>query len=202
MEKGKLINTAIEVNVPGRHNILNSLLAIACGRELGMSYLEIAEGFKRLEATSMRLDIIRGKKFTIINDCYNASPDSMLAAIDVLCNINGKSKIAILGTMRELGDSAFKAHKEVGEYAKLKELDLLITLGEYNEAYKEGFNDINKYRSFETYTDVILYLQSILRDEDVVLVKASRYMKFESIVSGLVSVNSLENINIKEVIER
>jgi UDP-N-acetylmuramoyl-tripeptide--D-alanyl-D-alanine ligase len=202
MENGDLIDTVIEVDVPGRHNILNSLLAIACGRELGMSYLEIGEGFKRLEATSMRLDIIKGKKFTIINDCYNASPDSMLAAIDVLCNINGKSKIAILGTMRELGDSAFKAHKEVGEYAKLKELDLLITLGEYNEAYKEGFNDINKYRSFETYTDVILYLQSILRDEDVVLVKASRYMKFESIVSGLVSVNSLENINIKEVIER
>lgn len=202
MENGDLINTSIEVDVPGRHNILNSLLAIACGRELGMSYKEITEGFKRLEATSMRLDIIKGKKFTIINDCYNASPDSMLAAIDVLCNINGKSKIAILGTMRELGDSAFMAHKEVGKYAKLKNIDLLITLGEYNEAYKEGFNDINKYRSFQTYSDVILYLQESLCDEDVVLVKASRYMKFESIVSGLVSINSLENINIKEVIEK
>ena len=202
MENGELINTAIEVDVPGRHNILNSLLAIACGRELGMSYKEITEGFKRLEATSMRLDIIKGKKFTIINDCYNASPDSMLAAIDVLCNINGKFKIAILGTMRELGDSAFNAHKEVGKYAKFKGIDLLITLGEYNEAYKEGFNDINKYRSFQTYTDVILYLQESLCNEDVVLVKASRYMKFESIVSGLVSINSLENINIKEVIEK
>ena len=87
---------------------------------MGMSYDEIAKGFKRLEATSMSLDIIKGEKFTIINDCYNASPDSMKAAIDVLCNVSGKSKIAVLGTMRELGDSAFKAHKEVGEYAKLK----------------------------------------------------------------------------------
>jgi UDP-N-acetylmuramoyl-tripeptide--D-alanyl-D-alanine ligase len=195
MENGNLIDNNIEVNVPGRHNILNSLLAIACGREMGMNYDEIAEGFKRLEATSMRLDIINGEKFTVINDCYNASPDSMLAAIDVLCNVSGRNKIAILGTMRELGDSAFKAHKEIGEYAKLKNIDLLITLGEFNDAYKEGFNDINKYRSFETYDNVISYLEEILTENDVVLIKASRYMKFESIVSGLEKINSTEKIN-------
>jgi UDP-N-acetylmuramoyl-tripeptide--D-alanyl-D-alanine ligase len=199
IESGDLISNSFEVNVPGRHNILNSLLAIACGREMGMSYNEIAEGFKKLEVTSMRLDIIKGEKFTIINDCYNASPDSMLAAIDVLCNVSGTSKIAILGTMRELGDSAFKAHKEVGEYAKLKNVDLLITLGEFNEAYKEGFNDINKYREFETYDDVISYLEGILNENDVVLIKASRYMKFENIVSGLGNINFLGNINVKEV---
>jgi UDP-N-acetylmuramoyl-tripeptide--D-alanyl-D-alanine ligase len=202
MESGNLINNTIEVNVPGRHNILNSLLAVACGREMGMNYDEIAEGFKRLEATSMRLDIIKGEKFTVINDCYNASPDSMLAAIDVLCNVSGRIKIAIFGTMRELGDSAFKAHKEVGEYAKFKNIDLLITLGEFNEAYKEGFNDINKYRSFETYDDVILYLEEILTENDVVLIKASRYMKFESIVSGLEKINSLKNSNGREVIKK
>ena len=200
IENGNLINSSIEVNVPGRHNILNSLLAVACAREMGMNYNEIAEGFKKLEATSMRLDIIKGQKFTIINDCYNASPDSMLAAIDVLCNVSGASKIAILGTMRELGDSSFNAHKEVAEYAKLKNIDLLITLGEYNEAYKVGFNDINKYRSFETYSELISYLEGILNENDVVLIKASRYMKFESIVSGLGNINFLENINVKEVI--
>jgi UDP-N-acetylmuramoyl-tripeptide--D-alanyl-D-alanine ligase len=208
IENGELKSNSIEVNVPGRHNILNSLLAVACGREMGMTYDEIAEGFKKLEATSMRLDIIKGEKFTVINDCYNASPDSMLAAIDVLCNVSGRSKIAILGTMRELGDSAFKAHKEVGEYAKFKNVDLLITLGEFNEAYKEGFNDINKYRSSETYDDVISYLEGILTENDVVLIKASRYMKFESIVSGLgeinslEKINSLENLNVREVIKK
>ena len=162
MENGNLINNSIEVDIPGSHNILNSLLAVACGRAMGMSYNEIAKGFKNLEATSMRLDIIKGEKFTIINDCYNASPDSMIAAIDVLCNVSGKSKIAILGTMRELGDSAFEAHKQVGEYAKRKNIDLLITLGEFNEAYKEGFNDINKYRSFETYDEVVSFLEGII----------------------------------------
>ncbi|MBZ9624506.1 UDP-N-acetylmuramoyl-tripeptide--D-alanyl-D-alanine ligase [Clostridium sp. FP2] len=197
-EAGILAKDIIEVNVPGRHNVLNSLLAVACGRVLCMSYDEIANGFKNLEATSMRLDITKGEKFTIINDCYNASPDSMLAAMDVLCNVSGKSKIAILGTMRELGDNAFDAHKQVGEYAKVKNIDLLITLGEFNEAYKQGFNDINKYRCFETYDEVISFLKGIIAPNDVVLVKASRYMKFESIARELVNLNSLANLNALE----
>lgn len=197
LENGKLINESIVVDIPGRHNILNSLLAVACGRVLDMSYKEIAKGFKKLEPTSMRLDIVKGEKFTIINDCYNASPDSMLAAIDVLCNLSGKSKIAILGTMKELGDSAFEAHRQVGEYARKKNIDLLISLGEFNEAYKVGFNDINKYRGFETYSEALSFLEGIIIEDDVVLVKASRYMKFESIVSELENINSLKNINLK-----
>ncbi len=94
----------------------------------------------------------------------------------------------------ELGTTAFEAHKQVGEYAKLKNIDLLITIGEFNEAYKEGFVDIDKYRSFENYNEVVSYLNEILLVNDVVLVKASRYMKFESIVI------ELQNINAKEVI--
>ncbi|MBU3142275.1 UDP-N-acetylmuramoyl-tripeptide--D-alanyl-D-alanine ligase [Clostridium sp. CF012] len=195
IESGILTKTIIEVNIPGRHNVLNSLLAVACGRVLGMTYNEIASGFKNLEATSMRLDIIKGEKFTIINDCYNASPDSMLAAMDVLCDVSGKSKIAILGTMRELGDNAFEAHKQVGAYAKSKNIDLLITIGEFNEAYKQGFSDIDKYRSFETYDEVICFIKKVIAPNDVVLVKASRYMKFESIVSELVNLNSRVNLN-------
>ncbi|MEK6265084.1 MAG: UDP-N-acetylmuramoyl-tripeptide--D-alanyl-D-alanine ligase [Clostridium sp.] len=193
LDAGNEIDKVIEVDIPGRHNVLNSLLAVASAREMGMNYNEIAEGFKKLEVTSMRLDIIKGKKFTIVNDCYNASPDSMLAAIDVLCNIQGKSKIAILGTMGELGDSSFQAHKQVGEYAKEKNIDLLITIGEFNKAYSEGFVDIDKYRSFDTYDEVISFLEETLSENDVVLVKASRSMKFESIV------NCLGNINSKEV---
>jgi len=195
LDQGNLIDNSFVVDIPGRHNILNSTLAVACGRSLGMSYDEITEGFKKLEATSMRLDIVKGEKFTVINDCYNASPDSMLAAIDVLCDVSGKSKIAILGTMRELGSSAFEAHKQVGEYAKHKNIDLLITLGEFNEAYKEGFNDINKYKCFANYKEVVSFLAGIVAKNDIILVKASRYMKFEGIVSELGDINSLVNIN-------
>jgi len=202
MDKGTSIDNIIEVNIPGRHNILNSMLAVACARVMGMNYNEIALGFKKLEVTSMRLDIKKGEKFTIINDCYNASPDSMIAAIDVLCNISGSSKIAILGTMKELGDDAFEVHKQVANYAKLKNIDLLITLGEFNEAYKEGFNDINKYKSFKTYTEVVSFLRGMISQNDVVLVKASRFMKIESIVNELTKINSLNNMNVKEVIEK
>lgn len=195
IDAGNIIKNTIEVDVPGRHNVLNSLLAVACARRMGLSYDEICRGFKNLEATSMRLDIIKGGKFTVINDCYNASPDSMLAAMDVLCDVSGKSKIAILGTMRELGENAFEAHKQVGAYAKSKNIDLLITLGEFNEAYKQGFGDINKYRCFETYNEVISFLKGVIAPNDVVLVKASRYMKFESIVSELANFNSRANVN-------
>jgi len=214
MENGNLVNNSIEVNIPGRHNILNSMLAVACARELGMNYDEIAKGFKKLEVTSMRLDIRKGKVFTIINDCYNASPDSMIAAIDVICNTCGKSKIAILGSMGELGDSAYDAHKQVGEYAKLKNIDLLITIGEFNEAYKIGFNDIDKYRNFKTFNEVVSFVDGIIKQNDVVLVKASRYMKFENIANELENLSSRQNldsrknlsspdiINAEEVIEK
>ena len=104
--------------------------------------------------------------------------------------------------------SAYDAHKQVGEYAKSKGIDLLITLGEFNDAYKEGFNDIDKYRSFETYNEVVSFLDKFINQDDVVLVKASRYMKFESIVSALAGINpgkgleSGENFNNKEVIDK
>jgi len=208
LENKNLVDNVIEINIPGRHNVLNSLLAIACAREMGMKYGEIVLGFMKLEVTSMRLDIIKGNKFTIINDAYNASPDSMVAAIDVLCNMSSNSKIVILGTMKELGDSACVAHKQVGKYAKLKNIDLLIALGEFNEAYKEGFNDIDRYRTFKTYDEVVKFIDGMIQQNDVVLVKASRYMKIESIVSELMSLESFSNIdsitnkNAKEVIEK
>ncbi|MGH4050414.1 MAG: UDP-N-acetylmuramoyl-tripeptide--D-alanyl-D-alanine ligase [Clostridium sp.] len=196
MENENLVDNLVEVNIPGRHNVLNSLLAIACAREMGMKYDEIVLGFKKLEVTSMRLDIIKGEKFTIINDAYNASPDSMVAAIDVLCNMNSNSKIVILGTMKELGDSAYDAHKQVAQYARLKNIDLLIALGEFNEAYKEGFKDIDKYRTFHTYDEVVSFIDAVIQQNDVVLVKASRCMKFESIVNDLMNLDSFSNVNL------
>ena len=208
MENGNIVDNVIEVNIPGRHNVLNSMLAIACARVMGMNYDEIVLGFKKLEVTSMRLDIIKGNKFSIINDSYNASPDSMVAAIDVLCNMKSNSKIVILGTMKELGDNAYDAHKQVAQYAKLKNIDLLIALGEFNEAYKEGFNDIDKYRTFQTYGEVVSFIDGMIKQNDVVLVKASRYMKIESIARELMNLdsfsnlNSITNKNAKEVIEK
>ncbi|MGO5065668.1 MULTISPECIES: UDP-N-acetylmuramoyl-tripeptide--D-alanyl-D-alanine ligase [unclassified Clostridium] len=187
LEQGKIAYKNFKVNVPGKHNVLNSLTAIACAKILDMDYKNIQNGIKNLKATSMRLDIIRENGFTIINDCYNASPDSMKAAIDVMKNINGKRTIALLGSMMELGNESYKAHREVSEYAKEKEIDLLFSIGEFNEAYREGFEEVNKdnYKSFLNNKEAAKYIKNIIRDDDVILVKASRTMRLEEIVEEL-----------------
>ncbi|WP_251859707.1 UDP-N-acetylmuramoyl-tripeptide--D-alanyl-D-alanine ligase [Clostridium sp. Marseille-Q2269] len=186
-EKEELKFNGFKVNVPGKHNVLNSLTAIACGRALNMDYNDIQQGITNLKATSMRLDIIKGNGFTIINDCYNSSPDSVKAAIDVMKNIKGKRTIALLGSMKELGDESYKAHREVAEYAKEKEVDLLFSIGEFNDAFKDGFKETNKdnYKSFLNNKEAAKYIKNIIRDGDIILVKASRSMKLEEVVEEL-----------------
>lgn len=174
----------ITLPMVGIHNVLNALLGIAASYKLGLTVDEIKEGLKNLEATSMRLEFIENEfGIEIINDCYNASPDSMKAALDVLKNREGKRKIAILGTMRELGDEANRCHKEVGEYAKDR-VDLFISCGEHIDDFKEGFEK-DKIKLYNTKVNLINDLNSIIKPGDVVLVKASRGEKFEEIVEEL-----------------
>lgn len=182
-EKGEAEEQLIKVPVPGIHNVLNSLLAIAVARQLNLSYKEIQEGIVNLEATSMRLDIIEEEAFTIINDSYNASPDSMLAAFQVVRTYEGR-KIAVLGTMKELGTSSKEAHKAVGKAARELGINKLYTLGEFNEEYKEGFG-VDNFKAFEKIEDLIESLRKDIENGDVLLVKASRSMKFETIVKEL-----------------
>lgn len=182
------ISPEFNFDIPGKHNVLNSLLAIACGKELGIAYEEMLESRYNLEFTSMRLDIVKGNKFTIIDDCYNASPDSMKAALDVLSNMAGKRKIAVLGTMKELGEESYRLHKEVSEYADSIKVDLLITVGEFKNAFKEGFSK-GEFIAFQSTEEAIEHLSKIIETDDVVLVKASRSMKFETIIEKLKLIN-------------
>ncbi|MDP4088076.1 MAG: UDP-N-acetylmuramoyl-tripeptide--D-alanyl-D-alanine ligase [Bacillota bacterium] len=172
----------VRIDIPGKHNVLNSLLAYGCGNILGLRNEEICSGFKNLEATSMRLDIINCGKFKIINDCYNASPDSMKAALEVQTHMEAKRRIAVLGTMRELGHESYNAHKEVAEFAREKGIDLLIVLGEYGNAYKEGFQRDKDFMHMDSAEGAAELLKGIIKEGDLVLFKASRAMKFESII--------------------
>lgn len=178
-------NQEIIFNIPmaGKHNILNSMLAIAVAMKLNLSFEEMKLGVKNLEATSMRLEVIKKDKITIINDCYNASPDSMKSSMDVLNAYKKGRKIAILGTMNELGDEAVNAHTEVGNYAKDK-VDLLIAIGSYKECFRKGYS-LDSIFTFEDKKDFIGNLKTIIKENDVILVKASRGMKFEEIVNSL-----------------
>lgn len=173
------------INLPmiGKHNVLNSLLAYVVGKKLDLKVGDMNKGIENLEATSMRLDIIKKDDFTIIDDCYNASPDSMKAAIDVLNSMNGKRKILILGTMRELGHESENAHRDVAKYAKEKNIDELIAVGEYSNMFKEGFE--KNILTFNTTEECSQNIGDLVQKGDIILIKASRGMKFEQIVKKL-----------------
>lgn len=182
--KGKDLGKVI-LPVPGVHNIENALLAISCGHLMGIDIKEIQESLSSLEVSSMRLDIINGINIDIINDCYNSSPDSIKAAIDVQSNLGESRKVAILGTMKELGEYSRSAHKEIGSYAKNKGIDILVAVGEFSLEMAQGYNDKRNVFLFEDTNDAINNISKIVRKNDLVLVKASRSMKFESIIEEL-----------------
>lgn len=177
------IDYTFDLPMVGAHNVLNALLAVAVSKKLGLTFKEMIEGLKNIKATSMRLQFIKKDNITIINDCYNASPDSMKAALDVLNSTKGKRKVAILGTMNELGHEAENSHEKVAEYAKGR-VNLLIVTGDYSESYKKGFEK-NDIRIYNTKVELIEDLKNVVKDGDVILVKASRGIKYEDIVKHL-----------------
>lgn len=172
-------------NLPmaGKHNVLNTMLAIEVSKSLNVSFEDMVRGVENLEATSMRLQVIKKQGLTIINDCYNASPDSMRSSLDVLSAYKNNRKIAILGDMYELGDESEKSHFEVGRYAKDK-VDTLIVIGKYIKNFKDGFNNDNIIM-YNTKEECIKELENIIKLDDVVLVKASRGVKLENVVKKL-----------------
>ncbi len=120
----------IEINVGGKHFIQNSLCAICVGLKNNISMEKIIEGIKEFKLTQKRMEILKGiNNSTIINDCYNASYDSMKAAIEYLGELKGNKKIAVLGDMLELGEYEKELHEKVGEEIYKNKIDILITIG-------------------------------------------------------------------------
>lgn len=177
----------VSVPLPGKHMIYNALAAWAVGREYGLTPEEIIRGIAGVKATGGRSNIIDTGKYVVIDDCYNANPVSMKAAIDLLNQADSR-KVAILGDMFELGDNTEKLHFGVGEYAAKSEIDVLITVGNLSKNIAEGAesieNNILKY-SFDTREQAIEALDEILLKGDSVLIKASNSMHFNEIVNSL-----------------
>ena len=171
----------------GKHNIYNAMAAILVGINLNMTLDEIKSGLKNFQCTKNRLDIIKKDKITIIDSVYNASIDSMNAALDILGRYKNR-RVAILGDMFEMGDYSEFAHRQVGKFA-LNNTDILIAIGndsEYmvKELKENGFNEDNLYY-FETKEEAIKKLDNIIKDGDIILVKASRGMHLEEVVEYL-----------------
>lgn len=177
----------VQVPVPGIHNVYNSLAAIAAGIELRTPMDLIISGISEFRPGKMRLNIINKNDIKIINDAYNASPNSMEAALCVLKDIGDNSRtIAVLGDMLEMGDWSYDAHIGVGKFAADKKIDYIITVGEQGKnigkgAIIGGISHDNIF-SFDNTDDACKFLNGFVKKSDVILVKGSRGMKMEKIV--------------------
>ncbi len=178
------------IGYPGIHNVYNALAAIWIGIEFHMTHGEIQEAFNSFKPSKMRMEIINLKETKIINDAYNASPDSMKAALGVLSNFTNGRKIAVLGNMFEMGSFSEEGHRSVGEYiVSSTEVDVLITVGDMAKWIAEETltkdNKIRKIYILKDNEEAISTLREILEPKDTVLVKGSRGMKMEEIVKYL-----------------
>ena len=184
----------VHLPLPGRHNILNALAAAAIGKHLGLTWAEICAGLAKVALPKMRLEFIqiKSRDVQVINDAYNANPDSMRSALEVLQEAAAdKRAIAVLGDMYELGDFTEEGHLFVGRLVKETGLAYLITVGRLGEiiargAEAAGMNPERVHRCTNN-EEAFFYLREIMRSGDVILVKGSRGVKMEEIVVRLVS---------------
>ena len=165
-----------------KHNILNAMFAIVIGFKYGLVYEEIKEGLLNIEFSKNRLNIIKTDKYTLIDDTYNASYDSVMSALEILNNFEGR-KVAILGDILELGKHSKSIHEKLGKNVSC---DVLVAIGEdakyiYEEAKKKG---VTAYY-FLTKEDFYDKMATILLKGDNILIKASRGLKLDEVVDVL-----------------
>lgn len=182
----------IEINLVGSHNIYNAMVAFSVGLKSNMAEADIREGLLSYRAAKMRQNIYTVGGITVIEDCYNASPESMNAAINVLgdtAKAKGGRMIALLGDMRELGTTTATLHAGVGSYLAEKKADYLFTYGELssenlaNGAINNGMSEKQIFRNPVTDAEAVAKkLLSVLKEGDVLLVKASRGLAAENVL--------------------
>lgn len=176
-------NETIDVPVGGEHFIYNALVGYAVGDYFGVPTKSIKTGILNFERSSNRMNLINSSGYTIIDDSYNANFDSMKYAIKYLANLEGR-KIAVLGTMRELGTYSKELHEEIGNIVHDENIDILITVGNESEYINEEAN-IDKSYHFETNKEAIDFINSIKQSKDNILVKASNSLNFKEIVESI-----------------
>lgn len=187
IEKSASVICNVVLNVAGIHNVRNALVSVAVADRYGIAPQKAADALGNYGGVAMRQQISMVDGITIIDDSYNASPDSMKAGIDVLCSVpcTGK-RIAVLADMMELGDKSPEYHRQVGEFIKGMKVDELVLLGSLASYIGEGAgaSDI-KITQAETRQEAEEYLEKTLRAGDAVLFKGSRVMELNRCVEAL-----------------
>ena len=181
------VSFPIEIPAFGQHMVYTALAAAVVGHRLGLTPQEITRGISAFQNAGNRAEVSKTDSFTIIDDSYNANPDSVQAALTSLKELPGR-RVAILGDMGELGENTNALHYQVGRHAALSQVDCLIAVGEMSKHIHQGAiyekPEINAWH-FSDKGEAIRALPAILEAGDQVLVKASRFMRFEEIVTAL-----------------
>lgn len=170
----------------GRHNVLNALFAFAVGRLAGMEREVIAKALVDYRPAGMRQRMIQTGEYTVLADCYNASPDSMKAALSALCELPATGRrIAVLADMLELGKIAQEEHRKIGLYAGMMPIDALFCCGELSQSLYDGAVGVPKRYHFLEKAVLADALKEYILPGDVILFKGSRSMELESVMIAL-----------------
>ena len=173
----------VHLQVPGVHNIYNALAAAATTVALRINKTQIATGLESFTGVKGRIQKKRGLHNTLLlDDTYNANPDSVSAALAVLAASSGE-KILVLGDMGELGDSAIRLHQKIGQDARNAGLDRLLTLGKLSAYAAEEFGKGAQH--FDSIDDLLNAAGSLLANDATFLIKGSRFMQMERVVQHL-----------------
>ena len=173
------------LHIAGRHNVLNALAATACALAAGMHLEDIVKGLESFEPVKGRSKAcewqLADHSFTLIDDTYNANPDSVRAAIDVLAELPGP-RLLVLGDMGEVGQQGPEFHAEVGAYAKTRGIQTLFTLGDLCAHSSQAFTGATHFESMTTLQEAVL---SQMPHYKSVVVKGSRFMKMERVIEAI-----------------
>lgn len=179
----------VSLSMPGKHNVLNALAALAVCELSGASMHAGAEKLSAFQGIKMRQQIYKMDCYTVIDDSYNANPDSMKAGLRVLMEYPAQGrKVAVLGDMLELGEQELMFHEEIGSMAAVLGVDNLCTIGTLSKAMEKAAKQANEciqVRHFENREELITYLKRLLKPEDVVLLKGSRSMQLNLVADAL-----------------
>ncbi|MCF8382201.1 MAG: UDP-N-acetylmuramoyl-tripeptide--D-alanyl-D-alanine ligase [Chlorobium sp.] len=177
----------IALKLTGRHNVINALAAAAVGRYFGLSLGSIKEGLEKLQPASgwKRMEFQEAGGVMIVNDTYNANPDSVRLALDLLGELQCTGrKIAVLGDMLELGASAELEHEKTGRYIQQSAIDMLFTFGNLSRLFG-GENRSRLCGHFENRDELYRALAGVVASGDAVLFKGSRGMRLEEVADAL-----------------
>jgi UDP-N-acetylmuramoyl-tripeptide--D-alanyl-D-alanine ligase len=172
----------IQCGIPGRHAMENALGAATIGQTFGVSTRNIQQAIKHVRALDKRMEVVRQRGVTILNDTYNANPDSVRAALATLHAMHARGKkIVILADMLELGPAAQQEHRQIGELVSAMGFPYLLTYGPLARTINAHANGIQKFH-YEHKNELAEYALELIGPGDVVLVKGSRGMKMENVV--------------------